>query len=94
MNQVTKELVAAVNAHDLDRMVSLFHPEYHSQQPAHPNRGFGGSAQVRDNWSAMLAGIPDLRSRWCPSSRTRRPAGASGDGGPPASTGHPSTSGG
>ena len=30
--------------------------------PAHPQRGFGGSQQVRRNWSQLFAGVPDLRA--------------------------------
>ncbi|TFB94897.1 nuclear transport factor 2 family protein [Cryobacterium sp. HLT2-28] len=55
-------LVAAVNDHDLDRMLALFHPDYRSFQPAHPDRTFVGSAHVRANWHAMFAGIPDFRA--------------------------------
>lgn len=54
-------LVAAANDHDLDRMMAPFHPDYRSIHPAHPARAFVGSAQVRANWTAMFAGIPDLR---------------------------------
>ncbi|MBG6056815.1 ketosteroid isomerase-like protein [Cryobacterium sp. MP_M5] len=55
-------LVAAVNDHDLDKMLALFHAGYRSLQPAHPARAFVGSAQVRANWEAMFAGIPDFRA--------------------------------
>jgi SnoaL-like protein len=41
--------------------VQLFHTDYHSEQPAHPARDFGTSAQVRANWDAMFRGIPDFR---------------------------------
>lgn len=55
-------LVAGANDHDLDRMMALFHPDYRSVHPAHPARAFVGSAQVRANWTAMFAGIPDVRA--------------------------------
>jgi ketosteroid isomerase-like protein len=51
-----------MNAHDLDGMVALMHPDYRSEQPFHPQRNFVGRAQMRANWGAMLAGIPDLRA--------------------------------
>jgi hypothetical protein len=41
-------------------MAALFAADYRSEQPAHPNRGFGGSDQVHANWSTIFAGIPDL----------------------------------
>ena len=53
-------LRAAMNAHDLEAFVSLFSADYRSEQPAHPNRAFSGVDQVRDNWAAVFAGVPDL----------------------------------
>ena len=61
MNDIIDTLVTAANDHDLDAMVALFHAEYRSQQPAHPGRAFVGDGQVRANWEAMFAGIPDFR---------------------------------
>lgn len=57
---VIDQLVDAMNDHDLDRMVALFHPDYDSRQPAHPARAFIGREQVRANWAAMFDGIPDF----------------------------------
>jgi ketosteroid isomerase-like protein len=53
----------AINAHDLDRMVSLFAPDYDSTFPAHPDRAFSGPNQVRDNWSRIFGSVPDLSAR-------------------------------
>lgn len=36
--------------------------DYRSLQPAHPARAFVGRSQVRANWEAMFAGIPDFRA--------------------------------
>jgi hypothetical protein len=44
MAEVINQLVEAMNAHDLDVVVQLFHSDYHSEQPAHPAREFGTSA--------------------------------------------------
>lgn len=52
----------AINRHDLDAFVACFAPDYQSEQPAHPNRTFTGSAQVRKNWAAFFAAVPDLRA--------------------------------
>ena len=60
--EVFHRLVAAQNAHDIDAFVSCFAPGYVSQQPAHPDRDFVGSDQVRMNWTAMFAGVPDFRA--------------------------------
>jgi ketosteroid isomerase-like protein len=62
MAQVIDQLVERMNAHDLDGVVGLMYPDYHSEQPAHPAREFGTSAQVRANWDAMFRGIPDFRA--------------------------------
>lgn len=60
--RVMERLVAAQNAHDLDAFVACFAPDYESQQPAHPGRAFKGNDQVRRNWSAIFAGVPDFRA--------------------------------
>jgi limonene-1,2-epoxide hydrolase len=56
-----ERLAEAMNQHDLDGAVGLVHEDYRSEQPAHPGRAFVGRAQMRSNWEAMFAGIPDLR---------------------------------
>lgn len=62
MNATMEKLRDRVNAHDAAGMAALFAPDYRSEQPAHPNRGFGGHAQVEANWSQMFRGVPDLRA--------------------------------
>src|SRR3954452_8626143 len=52
----------AINRHDLEAFLSCFAADYKSEQPAHPNRGFGGREQVRQNWAAIFAAVPDLRA--------------------------------
>jgi len=59
---VVERLNAAMNAHDIEAFVACFHPDYDSEQPAHPERAFRGRDQVRENWSAVFAGVPDFRS--------------------------------
>jgi ketosteroid isomerase-like protein len=59
---VVERLHRAVNQHDLDEFVACFHPDYRSEQPVHPNRGFGGREQVRTNWMALFEGIPDFHA--------------------------------
>jgi len=60
---VVARLLAAINAHDLEAMVACFADDYVNEWPAHPQRGFRGSEQVRRNWSQIFAGVPDLRAR-------------------------------
>lgn len=61
MNPTIARLRDAINSYDLDAMAALFAPDYRSEQPVHPNRGFGGPEQVVANWSAMFRGVPDLQ---------------------------------
>jgi hypothetical protein len=60
MNDTIARLRDAVNRHDPQGMAAVFAPDYRSEQPVHPNRGFGGRDQVAVNWTQMFEGIPDL----------------------------------
>jgi ketosteroid isomerase-like protein len=62
MGEVMERLGLAINGHDVDEFVALFAPDYRSEQPAHPARAFQGADQVRENWAAVFAGIPDIRA--------------------------------
>jgi limonene-1,2-epoxide hydrolase len=62
MPGVLDKLLVAMNDHDLDAMIALFHPDYRSEQPAHPGRAFMGSSQVHANWAAMFSGVPDFHA--------------------------------
>jgi hypothetical protein len=59
---VMERLAAAMNARDIEAHVACFAEDYRSEQPVHPDRGFGGRDQVRANWSAIFAGIPDFEA--------------------------------
>lgn len=59
---VTERLQVAMNRHDLGALVGCFDPDYRSEQPIHPRRGFGGRAQVEKNWSALFDGVPDFHA--------------------------------
>jgi ketosteroid isomerase-like protein len=59
---VAAALLDAMNAHDIEAFVSLFAADYDSEQPVHPDRTFRGRNQVRANWSAVFAGVPDFRA--------------------------------
>src|SRR4051794_16119474 len=60
--RVPGRVEAAMNARDIDAFVELFHEDYDSEQPAHPDRAFKGREQVRENWSAIFEGVPDFNS--------------------------------
>ena len=55
-------VLAATNAHDVERIVGCFTPDYVNETPCHPARGFVGNGQVRRNWTGILAAVPDLVS--------------------------------
>ena len=59
---VFSRLVVAQNAGDIDAFVACFANDYASQQPAHPDRAFVGTDQVRKNWTAMFAAVPDFHA--------------------------------
>jgi hypothetical protein len=59
---IVAAVAAAMNAHDLDAMVALFAPDYRSEQPLHPARGFDGREQVRTNYGVLFGEIPDFRA--------------------------------
>jgi ketosteroid isomerase-like protein len=59
---VAERINAAMNARDIDALVGCFAEHYDSAQPAHPDRAFRGREQVRANWSAIFASVPDFRS--------------------------------
>jgi hypothetical protein len=61
MHPTIARLTDVMNRHDAREMASLFSPDYRSEQPAHPTRGFGGAAQVEANWTQMFSGVPDMR---------------------------------
>jgi hypothetical protein len=60
--EVLERLHHAMNQHDLEAFLACFDPDYRSEQPAHPNRGFGGREQVEKNWTALFEGIPDFHA--------------------------------
>ena len=60
MSAVMSQLAEAINSRDLEAFVALFADDYRSDQPAHPSRSFRGADQVRENWSSVFAGVPDI----------------------------------
>jgi ketosteroid isomerase-like protein len=60
--EVLEHLHRALNQHDLEAFLACFDPDYTSEQPVHPNRGFGGREQVEKNWTAVFEGIPDFHA--------------------------------
>ncbi len=51
-----------MNQHDIEAFLECFDPNYQSEQPVHPGRGFGGRDQVYKNWSNMFDRFPDFKA--------------------------------
>ena len=60
MVDVIEQLITAMNRHDAGAVAAFFAADYRSEQPLHPNRGFGGSDQVLANWTSVFEGVPDF----------------------------------
>ncbi|MEP7105999.1 MAG: nuclear transport factor 2 family protein, partial [Chloroflexota bacterium] len=59
---MVERLARAINDHDLDGLARCFAPNYVNETPLHPARSFTGREQVRKNWQAIFAGVPDLEA--------------------------------
>lgn len=59
---VIDRLVRSTNAHDIDALVACFAADYVNETPVHPDRGFVGNAQVRQNWEQIFRTVPDLHA--------------------------------
>ena len=68
---VLDRLLASINGHDLEAMVSCFAEGYVNETPVHPQRGFHGRQQVRANWSQIFDAVPDIHARVLQTSRDR-----------------------
>jgi predicted SnoaL-like aldol condensation-catalyzing enzyme len=62
VNPTILELREAINAHDAKRLAAQFAPDYRSEQPAHPNRGYGGKDTLTEIWGELFGAVPDLSS--------------------------------
>jgi len=60
MHPTIARLAKAMNNHDPHGMAAQMAPDYHSEQPVHPNRTFTGNEQVAANWTEMFVGVPDM----------------------------------
>lgn len=60
---VLLKMEAAINAHDIDTFVNCFASDFVGEQPVHPERNLIGAEQVRKNWTALFAQVPDLQAK-------------------------------
>jgi hypothetical protein len=57
-----EHLERAMNDHDLESLVSCFHPDYESIQPVHPERAFQGRVHVARNWGWVFEEFSDFQA--------------------------------
>ena len=62
LSTVIERLVEATNDHDLDALVACFADEYVNETPVHPDRGFSGNLQVRQNWEQIFRFVPNVHA--------------------------------
>jgi ketosteroid isomerase-like protein len=67
--EIADQLAEAFASRDADRLAALFTEDYDSRQPAHPDRAFVGREQLRANWTAIFAGVPDFTAELLTASR-------------------------
>lgn len=60
---VLMKMEAAINAHNIDAFVNCFTNDFGSEPPVHSERNFIGAEQVRKNWTALFAEVPDLQAK-------------------------------
>jgi steroid delta-isomerase-like uncharacterized protein len=60
--RVLERLRRAINEHDVEGFLANVDADYRSEQPAHPERAFGGREQVRENWEAIFRDVADFRA--------------------------------
>lgn len=58
---VIERLIEAINRHDLEAFLACVAPDSQRTQPLHPDRTCHGREQVRQNWTAVFAGMPDVQ---------------------------------
>lgn len=57
---VLDRLRDAIGSHEPERVAACFTDDYRSEVPHHPERSFTGNDQVRRNWTAIFAAVPDI----------------------------------
>jgi len=75
MATLLEQLRDSQNRRDVKAMSECFDPGYQGEQPAHPNRGFGGKEQVGKNLSTCSRAFPTSR----PSCYVTAPTGVWGE---------------
>src|SRR4051812_22839333 len=60
MNATISTLLDALNNHDAEGLAVLFSPNYRSEQPAHPNRGYSGPETLTSIWGDLFRAVPDF----------------------------------
>lgn len=59
---VVERAQKAINERDIGALEECLSPFYLSEQPTHPDRTFRGRERAVEEWTSILAQIPDFRS--------------------------------
>ncbi|KAM3102823.1 nuclear transport factor 2 family protein [Phormidesmis sp. 146-20] len=62
-SSVLLKMEAAINAHDIDAFVNCFIRDFVGEHPVHPEQNLIGAEQVRKNWTALFAQVPDIQAK-------------------------------
>ena len=60
--RVLDALRAAIDSHDPDRVAACFTTDFLCERPLRPIESFVGNAKVRENWTRIFTGLPDLHA--------------------------------
>jgi ketosteroid isomerase-like protein/uncharacterized protein YndB with AHSA1/START domain len=61
--QALQALRDAINSHVPERIAGCFTEDYVAERPLRPAEGFIGSEHVAENWTKILAGLPDIEAQ-------------------------------
>ena len=59
---IIEQLQNAMNGQSVDAMLDCFDPDYHSEQPVHPEREFHGKTHLRENWEPVFSEADDFQA--------------------------------
>lgn len=60
---IIEQLRNAMNEQSVDGMLECFDPDYHSEQPAHPEREFQGKIHVSENWGPVFSEVDNFQAK-------------------------------
>jgi hypothetical protein len=62
-SSVLLKMEAAINAHNIDAFVNCFIHDFVGAHPVHAERNLISAEQVRKNWTALFAQVPNIQAK-------------------------------